>query len=285
MSKTVRKKVAVQIADSSGNITAFILNGAKPEEYKGIAKYILDNMDEEIEQTGFVTGTRSFNMSGMELCGNAARAFALLTAMGYVDGHPIPEENAVLDIETSGAPSALSCEVDVGTGYTKLCMPRPKRIKVLKHCEYSPAEGKTVVVMDGIVHLIADGIEYTEENFAQIKKAIMEQFDPDALGVMYLDSEKLEMTPVVFVKDVETTFLEGSCGSGSVAAAVFLASVHDSGTYEYDIIQPNGSIKTTVSMVDNNIDNVYIEGPVKLGEPKLIEIEYEAPDDVDLNSI
>ena len=73
--KKVKRKLLIQIADPAGNITAFVLNGARPAEYEGIAKCIFEHADYGAEQVAFVKGTDSFDMSGMEFCGNGMILF------------------------------------------------------------------------------------------------------------------------------------------------------------------------------------------------------------------
>lgn len=279
--KKVKRKLLIQIADPAGNITAFVLNGARPAEYEGIAKCIFEHADYGAEQVAFVKGTDSFDMSGMEFCANATRAFALLSAKGYIDGKGSAEDAAEMDIDVSGATKPVHCEVRKSDDFTKIRMPLPKRVKTLKHCDYEPAEGCKVVVMNGIVHLIADGLEYTEDNFAKIKDALLSQFDPPALGVMYLDRESLTMTPVVYVKGVDSTYIEGSCGSGTTAVSEYLSRDKEDGEYQYEIKQPRGSILTKAVVEDGEVTSITLEGPVEISEPELIEAEYEFEDETE----
>ena len=281
MSKTVTRKILIQIADPSGNKTAFVLSGARPEDYKGIARYILEQTDYGAEQVAFVKSTTAFDMSGMEFCGNAARAFALLSAKGMIDGKASEDSRTVLVVSMSGGRKPIVCGVDTESCHASASIPLPKRIKTLKHCEFKPAESKTVLVMEGIVHLIADDIEYSEENFDQIREAMQEQFDPSALGVMYLNTKTLEMTPVVYVRDVDSTYIEGSCGSGSASAAYWLAahSAEDDGTYEYELKQPAGTIHASCTIDGGEPRALLIEGSVDLSSPEFINIEYESGED------
>ena len=92
----VKRKLLVQMADPAGNTTAFVLNGARHEDYAGIAGFLMEHTDCGAEQVAFVNGVDSFDMSGMEFCGNAARAFALISSMGYIDGKGTDFDDAVL---------------------------------------------------------------------------------------------------------------------------------------------------------------------------------------------
>ncbi len=305
MSKTVERKILIQMADPSGNKTAFVLSGARPEDYQSIAKYIMEETDYGAEQVAFVKSTHAFDMSGMEFCGNAARAFALMSAKGMIDGKASDETRTTMEINMSDGRHPIICGVDTESNHASASIPLPKRVRTLKHCDFKPAEGKDVIVMDGIIHLIADGIEYNEKDFDQIRKAMQEQFDPQALGVMFLNTETLEMTPVVYVAGVDSTYIEGSCGSGSACAAYWLAThqaaecptqdggtdtatqdditegaaTPDDGTYEYELKQPAGTVRASCIMAGGEPRVLYIEGSVELSEPEFITIEYESSED------
>ena len=294
MSKTVTRKILIQIADPSGNKTAFVLSGARREDYQSIAKYIMEQTEYGAEQVAFVKSTHAFDMAGMEFCGNAARAFALMSAKGMIDGKAAEEPRTFLEVSVSDGPHPVICGIDTENCHASASIPLPKRVRTLKHCDFKPAEGKTVIVMDGIVHLIADDIEYSEEGFDQIFDAVKDQFDPDAVGVMYIDTETLEMTPVVRVPGVGSTVVEGSCGSGSAAAAYWLTTYHkgsgfsqasdaetklDDGTYEYELKQPAGTIHASCVIKDGEPSALFIEGPVGLSDPEFLTIEYESSED------
>ena len=270
-----KRKILVQIANPAGNVTAYVLNGARREEYAGIAKYIMEQTDYGVEQVGFVKGSDAFDMSGMEFCGNAARAFALMSAKGMIDGKPSEENNTTVYVTVSDGENPIECEVDLEKSYTRISMPLPKRIKTLSHCDFKPAEGHQVIVMDGIVHMVLENVEYTEDNFEQIKEAVLTQFDPEAMGVMYVDAEALTLTPVVYVKAVDSTYVEGSCGSGTAATAAHFAMGKDDGKYQFDIKQPAGSILATAVVSDGELSRLYIEGPVEISDPVFIEAEFE----------
>lgn len=287
MAQSVCRKILIQMADPSGNKTAFVLSGARREDYQSIAKYIMEQTNLGAEQVAFVKSTHAFDMSGMEFCGNAVRAFALMSASGLIDGKPSGESRTSLSISVSDLANPVVCGVDLESGHASASIPLPKRVRTLKHCEYKPAEGKTVIVMEGITHLIADGLEYNEQDFDLIRQAMQEQFDPEALGVMYLNRETLEMTPVVYVRDVGSTFIEGSCGSGSASAAYYLTthSDHDAGspiedgTYEYELKQPAGTVNASCMIKNGEPKALLIEGSVGLSKPEFIDIEYESGED------
>ena len=128
-----------------------------------------------------------------------------------------------------------------------------------------------LVDMDGIVHVVLRGIPADEELFKKIKTYIMEELNPPAMGVMFMDDKAENMEPVVYVKDVDTTYFEGSCGSGTTACGIAMAQEKEDGCYSWNLKQPAGEIMATVEVVSGNVKAVYIEGPVEIGE--LMEIE------------
>ncbi len=272
MSKTVERKILIQMADPSGNKTAFVLSGARPEDYQSIAKYIMEETDYGAEQVAFVKSTHAFDMSGMEFCGNAARAFALMSAKGMIDGKASDETRTTMEINMSDGRHPIICGVDTESNHASASIPLPKRVRTLKHCDFKPAEGKDVIVMDGIIHLIADGIEYNEKDFDQIRKAMQEQFDPQALGVMFLNTETLEMTPVVYVAGVDSTYIEGSCGSGSACAAYWLAT-HQAAEGP----TPDGGTDTAAP--DESTDTAAPDGGTDTAAPDDITEGAATPDD------
>jgi diaminopimelate epimerase len=89
-------------------------------------------------------------------------------------------------------------------------------------------------------------------------------------------SKKNFMTPVVYVRDVNTVYHEGSCGSGTVALAVSLSKATKYGDSFYNIKQPSGSIESIVHMDDGKPTSVTIGGPVSLSEDIILNINIES---------
>ncbi|MGE4277901.1 MAG: hypothetical protein AB7E30_12110, partial [Lawsonibacter sp.] len=94
----------------------------------------------------------------------------------------------------------------------------------------------------------------------------------DAYGVIFLDREQQRMTPLVKVPATNTLVWEGSCGSGSLAAAVAQSMNGPDGTFARDYIQPAGVVRATVVRKDGRVVAAYIGGPVTLGEPIQVEL-------------
>lgn len=90
----------------------------------------------------------------------------------------------------------------------------------------------------------------------------------EAYGVMFLHGGR--MTPLVRVPAAGTTVWEGSCGSGTLAAAA-AESVGTEGVFTRDYVQPSGVIRASVERRGGVVTAASIGGAVTLDE--LIEID------------
>ena len=256
------KKINITVADPAGNITVFVNDFFPRNEYQHIAKKILDIPELKAEQVAFVTPADdncdgSFEMCGLEFCGNATRSFGLITACRL-------ERDGDFIIKASGADKPLTVNVQRESSYTKVFMPLP--------CGIDKTDNGTLVDLGGIVHLDTDIYSPTEENFAALKESFYSDNDAPAFGVMFCAKNSSSMIPAVYVKDVDTTYFEGSCGSGTTACSAAFSLVKADGTYTYELVQPEGTIISSVTISDGSITAVTIEGAVGLKENIEIEI-------------
>ena len=60
------------------------------------------------------------------------------------------------------------------------------------------------------------------------------------------------MYPVVWVKDIDTIFLENACGSGTIATSM-VESILENKSNIYQIVQPSGEILETDIRMENGI--------------------------------
>ena len=207
--------------------------------------------------------------------------------------HNAKSDPLTITINTSGAPCPLDVMVVPATDYTKIKMPNPVSFSELSDCPLEAANGSPIVDMDGIVHVIVRSLEPTSENFRIIKDHILKNSsDVPALGVMFVDDKPrtysdpasgvasvfddsqthsqniptITMTPVVYVRDVDSTFFEGSCGSGTTALCASLSKNKDDGSYVCRVRQPRGTITCTCNIKDDQVDSIYIEGSVSISE-------------------
>ena len=266
------KSVEYFVANPAGNITIFVVSPAERSEYQEIAKELLAIDELHGEQVGFIKDGNRMEMCGLEFCGNASRSFALWYAKNRVG----LSGKGKVTVEVSGTDAPIDVEIDTDTCYTKIEMPKPKRVMNWREVGSDGADG-VLVDLGGIMHLVLRDVPASAEGFEKYKKEINEKYNPPAMGVMFVNNKTLEMTPVVYVRDVDTTYFEGSCGSGSVATAVALALEKASGEYSFELTQPAGKIVASaakgVESPENvaGIEKVYIEGVVELGPMRYLK--------------
>ena len=293
----MNKKVKIIVANPAGNITIFVKDHFEREMYPQVAGQLLAMDDLKAEQVAFILDTPScgraegkMEMCGLEFCGNGSRSFGLIKAkeMG------IKGKGSVF-VDVSGCDEILTIEVDTDTDYTKVKMPNPVRMSKI---DLSPlaigdaaergdvietAHMSEVPVVDfgGILHVILCGVPASKKNFEIIKDCIMAKFNPPAMGVMFCDGEMkkegdsliCQMTPVVYVKDVDTTYFEGSCGSGTTACAAAFGLKHGDGIHHFVFPQPAGTIESTAHISGGRIEKIFIEGKVELSPEMEVEID------------
>lgn len=266
--RKMKKDIRIRIADSSGNITIFVFDRFSRSEYEETGRRLLAMDELGGEQVAFVTGPRSFEMSGLEFCGNASRAFALMAADGT--------EKQVIDIDVSGTDRPVRVTVVPEISYAAAEMPLPREVVPADDRDWPELRGATAVVCDGITHLVIPGEEDTAL-FERAKRYMTEKYDPAALGVMFcrVSRREIEMTPVVYVRAVESLYREGSCGSGTMAVAAALTQGKADGKYVYTVKQPAGTITVTASAKGGEVTGIVIEGGVSLGDERIVTLEYD----------
>lgn len=288
----MKKKIKIIVADPAGNITIFVKDRFERSMYPGVARQLLAMESLGGEQVAFILDAPScgraqgkMEMCGLEFCGNGSRSFGLIRAkkMGI-------EGKGSVFVDVSGCDEILTIEVDTNINYTKVKMPNPVKVSKIDLSSLAIDDAKNsydalgsvdVVDFGGIMHLIIRGIEATEKNFEAIKDFIMAKFNPPAMGVMFCDGEmKREgntlvcpMTPVVYVKDVDTTYFEGSCGSGTTACAAAMGLEMGDGIHRFIFPQPAGVIESTAHISGGMVEKIFIEGKVELSPEMEVEIE------------
>ena len=263
-----KNKYNIVVANPANNITVFVLDYVEKEDYKDIAKNILENTDFNAEQVGFVKepimgGDVRLEMMGGEFCGNASRSIGML----FARQNNIESGNVLVEITGSDRP--LNTKVDLENETSEIDMPIPKGIESIN---VSGLGKFPIVLIDGINHIIAESVDATDENFEKFKKAVYENYDIEAFGVMFFDKEKNYITPAVYVKDTDTTFFESSCGSGTLATVTYLGQDLKDGVLKFDIKQPGGTIASQISKENGEIKKITIGGVVKLSDKLEIEL-------------
>ncbi len=254
------------IADPSGNITILVLDPVERKDYAETAKKLLAR-HEEAEQVGFMRfdgEVPRVEMSGLEFCGNAARAFAYY--LTEKEGAGKGEKT----VSVSGCGSVLTARADISEGWAESEVPKPVE---LREVTVGDRQG-TLVVMEGISHLFLIGAEPSEETFRSCREALYEKGEePAAFGVMFLSEDRQFLTPVVWVRDVDTLYFEGSCASGSAAAACAMALSEDlTGEAFYTFREPAGTLSVRVAAENGVPHTLALGGSMALGEVQSIEV-------------
>ena len=231
-------KIKYKVYNPAGNITALVLgDNFSLEERKIINSKIMEE-DSRIEQVGFVSETeKRLTMAGGEFCGNATRC-----AIAYYD---IKEkENIMINnqvIKGGKKDYNIWCEIPINK----------YEFNMLEEDIY-------IVKLEGITMIIINeklSEKYLLKNMKEEGMKIINKYKvlDDAVGVIFLEkTDLLKIYPVVWVKDIDTIFLENACGSGTVATSM-VESVLENKSNIYQIMQPSGEILETDIKLENGI--------------------------------
>ena len=215
-----------------------------------------------VEQVGFLSDGQ-LNMAGGEFCGNATRSSAFL----ILDGKP-----GEIKLKVSGVKNTLVCGVNQNLeAYAQMPIySDPKKITPIKQPNGS---SDFLVEMEGISHLITFNTALisglSENEIKQIAKNRITDLNLDKLpaaGVIFTQKQGdlYKITPVVYVRDIDTLFLETACGSGTTALGLVLSKTTNQSIKQVPILQPSGmNIKISVNFSNKKFKNAFIEGPIE----------------------
>ena len=253
-------------ADPAGNITLFVLAPVPREQRAEIAARLMEMPQFKAEQVGFVCpvqegGDGRMEMMGGEFCGNATRAFGMLTAR---------EKGGLstVRVETSGCDHIVTVDVDLSASTARSEMPLPQSVTPARVGDVAG----TLVHLGGIAHLVVENVTPSQAFFDQAEPLFRDITGLDAYGVIFLSPEDGKMTPLVKVPATNTLVWEGSCGSGSLACAVAQSQEAPDGEFARDYIQPAGVVRATAVRQGGRVVSTYIGGLVTLDEPVLVEL-------------
>ncbi|MCI5534151.1 MAG: hypothetical protein MR440_05195, partial [Firmicutes bacterium] len=296
--KTMKKNIKITVANPAGNKTIFVHDKFERAEYAKVAEQLLGMEEFAAEQVAFILDAPEcgraegkMEMCGLEFCGNATRTFGLMVARQLgISG------SGKVFVDVSGVDEILTVEVNTNMNYTKVKMPAYIDIKrfdisgIFDTAGGSESAGATggapgaaaaaaalkevkAVDFGGILHLIIPDIPANLENFERVKKFVYDRYNPPAMGAMFYDTKNETLAPVVYVKDVDSTYFEGSCASGTASCAIAFGSEKPDGDYTFTFPQPAGTIDASVEVRGGKVQTAYIEGPVEIAEPVEIMIE------------
>lgn len=253
-------------ADPAGNITLFVLDPVPVGDRAGIAARLMALPGSDVEQVGFVCpplhgGAGRMEMAGGEFCGNAARAFGALVSQQQGG-------TAQVQVEISGCEPLVTVDVDWTARTARAQMPLPRAV----YRTEAGGHPGTLVDLVGIAHLVAEDVPPAMDFFQQAEPLFQNIPDLDAYGVIFLDTQKGTMTPLVKVPASGTLVWEGSCGSGTLAAAIAQSRNASDGPFVRSYIQPAGTVEATVIRQNGETVSAFIGGPVSLDPPVTVQL-------------
>lgn len=269
----MNKKIDIITADPSGNTTIMVLTPFERKDYIETAGRLLADNCLKGEQVAFILPENNENgneleMCGLEFCGNASRAFAYYKSLQSL---PAAEQ---VTVKVSGCSLPLTASIDHKTGNVEMDMPLPLSCEIFTKETLHLNTGGILINLDGISHMILENVAPSYETFENLKDYVYEHVSSDmpAFGVMFCDTANGLMTPVVYVKDVDTIYFEGSCASGTVAASFAFSEKLPDGEHEFTFEQPGGVLHTRTVKKEGRTEKILLDGPVSISNKISVEI-------------
>ena len=241
-------KIKYKVYNPAGNITALVIgDNYSLEERKIINNKIMEE-DSRIEQVGFVSEIeKRLTMAGGEFCGNATRCAIL-----YYDtkeNESIMINNKI--IKGGKEEDNIWCEIPVDE----------YKFSIIEKDIYK-------VELEGITMIIVKeklSKNYLSKNLKEEGMKIINKYKilDDAVGVIFTEKiDILKIYPVVWVKDINTVFLENACGSGTIATSM-VESILKNKSNIYRIIQPSGEIlETDITLENGKVTKTILKGRI-----------------------
>ncbi len=250
------------IIKPGGNDTCIITSAVNDQvERKRLNDLIMSNYS-NVEQVGFLSDDQ-LNMAGGEFCGNATRSSAFL----ILNGKP-----GEIKLNVSGVKDALVCGVNQNLeAYAQMPIySDPEKITPIRQPNGLP---DYLVEIEGISHLITFNTEsidgLSEEKIKQLAKNRIDELSLDKLpaaGVIFTQKQEssYQITPVVYVRDIDTLFYETACGSGTTALGLVLSKINNQSIDDIPVIQPSGmDIKVSVDFDGQKFRTAFIKGKIE----------------------
>ena len=252
--------------DPAQNYTLFVTSPVAADLRPKVAAALMKRQNPPAEQVAFVTAASPLprmEMMGGEFCGNASRSFGMISAMkqGLTTGK--------IMVGVSGCAHPLEVEVDLTANSARVQMPLHKTLHQLEVNGHSVP----VLVFEGLCHAVLECAP-DAALAQQVIRQISASFVTDAVGVIFLQHDPLYITPVVYVPATDSTVWEHSCGSGSLAAALWMALCQPkNGLQRYRIAQPGGMLEIDLKVEDGRVTAAWLGGPVSIGIPQTLTID------------
>lgn len=251
------------LLNPTGNVTVLVETDVENSLHSKVGEQLL-KIEKKAEQVGYILPGKDdydieLQMASNEFCGNAT----ISTAAYYVYRNPISEgEVGKVIVKASGMDELAEVEItnysNEKSYYGKVKVPFPSSIEEVL---LTYGRGKylmNLVDMGETKHLILLGTMKKEDAEAAIKEWANE-LNINCLGIISVDIEKKIITPLVYVRDLDSLYWESSCASGTIAAGAFIAkeNMHE---IEMSFNEPGG-VLTVKAHPDGPI---YLSGKVDM---------------------
>ena len=256
----------------AGNTTAIVLDPVPAEDRASAAFALMEKNCVCAEQVAFLSTDRpvicdgSIAMMGGEFCGNAVRSTAAWLFFDRNRWQPSGNSDPVhYEILCTGTDAPVKCEVIPET-LTRMRVSCDMPLPASNGAEEINGVPFVKVDFPGITHYIHTGTVSKEERDRIIRSVLdkTETADSDATGIIFLDEDRLD--PWVYVRGTDTLCHEGSCGSGTAAAAAMMALQQKENKLHRTFIQPDGVIEARASIEGGCVVHLSIGGPVEITE-------------------
>lgn len=253
------EQIKYSIYKPAGNDTALVYGTNYTKDQKKKINNVIMERHANIEQVGFISNAnKELQMAGGEFCGNATRSAAYNFLNGTNGSIKILVNSK--DVINAGVDNSQNawCEIP-------LCKDKNVVTKEGDGIYIVKIKGITLVVFqDFIVKKYIDtNYDLKEKAMQIIKKYKLE--NNSAVGVIFCENEDkvIRITPVVWVKNINTLFVETACGSGSIAVCIVEAFLKKQSVV-IDIEQPSGLIITSkVSYEKGKFSKAIISGNIE----------------------
>lgn len=213
MEKTVK---VMRIAGGNETVLQIIKRGEKKDDEMHIGTALLRSYP-TAEQSGLLyIKDRRLQMAGGEFCANASAATAVILANELGE--------STIRYTVSGFDGDVAAEVmSLSDNVYRV---RTSFIGMKYEVERLMYEGVWIDIVDmkGIIHVLIDGA-FPASNYESVQRTIVNALklrSRGAVGVIWYSQQdgKVQINPVVWVRDVDTLYYESACGSGSIAVAL-----------------------------------------------------------------
>ncbi len=249
-----------------GNTTLFFdARAVSPADMSKIARMALPSEQLGGEQVAFVdTDRHRLQMAGGEFCLNATRAFGALLDWKNPPSPPNSNAPRIFTVSVSGWPTKIRTHVSGQLPSWKVTAEL-----TLPDCPMRQLEETICMVrLPGIVHILFDGDRCPfpgdgPQVIQDLRRAYALEEEACVGGIWWgLRQGRIEMLPLIHVRDAGTTILENACGSGALALSLHLART----TCEnrFSLLQPGGSTLEVALSGTGPQRTAQVGGPVAL---------------------